>query len=31
MLCLAIFATPQLDEYDVTHLMIICFGNEVLL
>jgi hypothetical protein len=31
MLCLAIFAIAQLDEYDVTLLMILYFGNEVLL
>jgi hypothetical protein len=31
MLCLAIFAIAQLDEYDVTLLMILCSGNEVLL
>jgi hypothetical protein len=31
MLCLAIFAIAQLDEYYVTLLMILCSGNEVLL
>jgi hypothetical protein len=31
MLCLTIFAIAQLDEYDVTLLMILCSGNEVLL
>jgi hypothetical protein len=31
MLSLAIFATAQLDKYDVTLLMILCFRNEVLL
>jgi hypothetical protein len=31
MLCLAIFAIAQLDEYDVTLLMILCSVNEVLL
>jgi hypothetical protein len=30
MLCLAIFANTQLDEYEVTLLMILCSGNEVL-
>jgi hypothetical protein len=30
MLCLAIFAIAQLDKYDVTLLMILCSGNEVL-
>jgi hypothetical protein len=29
MLCLAIVAIAQLDEYDVTLLMILCSGNEV--
>jgi hypothetical protein len=28
MLC-SIFAIAQLDKYDVTLLMILCFGNEV--
>ena len=27
MLCLAIFAIAQLDEYDVTLLMILCSGK----
>jgi hypothetical protein len=31
MFCLAFFAIAQLDEYDVTLLMILCSGNEVLL
>jgi hypothetical protein len=31
MLGLAIFATAQLDEYDVTLLMLLCSENEVLL
>jgi hypothetical protein len=31
MLYLAIFAIAQLDKYDVTLLMILCFRNEVLL
>jgi hypothetical protein len=29
MLCLTIFAIAQLDQYDVTLLMILCFGKEV--
>jgi hypothetical protein len=31
MLCLAIFAIAQPDEYDVTLLMILCSENEVVL
>jgi hypothetical protein len=31
MPCLLMFAIAQLDEYDVTLLMILCSGNEVLL
>jgi hypothetical protein len=31
MLCLEIFAIAQLDEYDVTLLIILCSENEVLL
>jgi hypothetical protein len=31
MLCLATFAIAQLNEYDVTLLMILCSGNEVYL
>jgi hypothetical protein len=31
MLCLAIFAIAQLDKYDVTLLIILCFENKVLL
>jgi hypothetical protein len=31
MLCLEIFAIAQLDKYDVTLLMIICYENEDLL
>ena len=30
MLCLAIFVIAQLDKYDVTLLMILCSGIEVL-
>jgi hypothetical protein len=30
MLRLAIFSIPQLDKYDVTLLMILCSGIEVL-
>jgi hypothetical protein len=30
MICLAIFAIAQLDKYDVTLLVILCSGNEVL-
>jgi hypothetical protein len=31
MLCLAMFAIAQFDKYDVTLLMILHSGNEVLL